>query len=92
MIKNIIGAAMGAQLAKKLPNVGNGTGAVLGSVAPLALARLSLPALVAIGAGGYLFKRYRGKQDTAGSGSAGKTRAAEVKTQPANAAAPDPAI
>lgn len=84
MIKNIIGAAMGAQIAKKLPNVGNGTGAVLGSVAPLALARLSLPALVAIGAGGYLLKRYRNKQDMAHGGNA---YAPDVKTQPATTAA-----
>jgi hypothetical protein len=62
MIKNIIGAVVGAQLAKTTPKVDNGTGAILGSIAPALIARMSLPALVAIGAGGYFLKRYRDKQ------------------------------
>ncbi|MFO6430215.1 hypothetical protein ACLBKT_09005 [Erythrobacter sp. W302b] len=61
MIKNIIGAVAGAKLAQNT-KVDNGTGAILGSIAPALIARLSLPALVAIGAGGYLLKRYRDQQ------------------------------
>jgi ABC-type sugar transport system substrate-binding protein len=59
MIRNLIGAKLGAEFAKKSSHVGTGRGAALGALAPLAIARLSLPALVAISAGGYLFKRYR---------------------------------
>lgn len=62
MIKNVIGAVIGAQLAKNTHKVDNGTGAVLGSLAPMVLARLSLPAMIAVGAGGYLLKRHRDKQ------------------------------
>lgn len=61
MIKNIIGAVAGAKLAQNT-KVDNGTGAILGSVAPALIARMSLPAMIAIGAGGYLFKRYRDQQ------------------------------
>lgn len=61
MIKNIIGAVAGAKLAQNT-KVDNGTGAILGSIAPALIARLSLPALVAIGAGGYLLKRHRDQQ------------------------------
>ena len=62
MIKNLIGAKLGAELAKKSANVGAKSGAALGAIAPLAIARLSLPALVAVGAGGYLLKRYRDRK------------------------------
>lgn len=62
MIKNILGAVVGANLAKKT-KVDNGTGAILGSVAPALIARMSLPAMVALGVGGYLFKRHRDQQE-----------------------------
>jgi hypothetical protein len=62
MIKNIIGAAVGANIAKNT-KVDNGTGAILGSLAPALIARMSLPAMVAIGVGGYMFKRHRDKQN-----------------------------
>ena len=67
MIKNVIGAIIGSKLAQKSTNVdsttGAATGAIAGTVIPMVLARMSLPALVVIGAGGYLFKRYRDKQE-----------------------------
>ncbi len=62
MIKNILGAVVGARLAKNTPKVDNGTGAILGSIAPAVIARMSLPAMIAIGAGGYLLKRHRDPQ------------------------------
>lgn len=70
MIKNVLGAVLGAQLAKKSSKVDNGTGAVLGSLVPMVIARMSLPAMVAVGAGGYLVKRYRDKQAAPQAGSA----------------------
>lgn len=69
MIKNILGAAVGARLARNTTKVDNGTGAILGSIAPALIARMSLPALVVIGAGGYLLKRHRDQQAGNGTGS-----------------------
>lgn len=57
MIGKIIGAALGAQAAKKSRNVGGTTGAVLGAAVPFVLRRMSIPAMLAIGAGGYAAKK-----------------------------------
>lgn len=62
MIKTILGSLVGSQLAKSTTKIDNGTGAILGSIAPTLIARMSLPALIAIGVGGYLFKRHRDQQ------------------------------
>jgi hypothetical protein len=80
VIKNIIGAVVGAQLAKKTDKVDNGTGAIIGTVAPALIARLSLPAMIAVGAGGYLFKRYRDQQQRAATPSAAPTAPATATT------------
>lgn len=74
MIKNILGAVVGANLAKN-SKVDNGTGAILGSVAPTVIARMSLPALIAIGVGGYLFKRHREKHSGLAAHTGGATPA-----------------
>lgn len=67
MIKNIVGAVIGAKLAGKSPNVDNAAGATTGalaaSVIPLVISRLSIPAMLAIGVGGYVLKRYADKMD-----------------------------
>lgn len=81
MIKNILGAAVGAQLAKNSSKVDNGTGAILGSIAPALIARVSLPALIAIGAGGYLLKRHRDQK-------AANTAYSGTSAMPATATAP----
>lgn len=79
MIKNIIGAVAGAKLAQNT-KVDNGTGAILGSVAPAIIARMSLPAMLAIGAGGYLLKRHRDQQ--AANGNRAYTGAANTSATP----------
>ncbi len=66
MLKKIIGAAIGAKLAKNSPAVGGATGAVLGAAVPWVLGRMSLPGMIAIAAGGYVAKRYMDKRDTTG--------------------------
>lgn len=67
MIKNVIGAIVGSKLAQKSSNVdsttGAATGAIAGTVIPMILSRMSLPAMLLVGAGGYLFKKYNEKQD-----------------------------
>lgn len=57
MLKKIIGAAIGAKLAKNSPAVGGATGAALGAAVPWVLGRLSIPGMIALAAGGYVAKR-----------------------------------
>lgn len=62
MLQKIIGAAIGAKLAKNSPAVGGATGAALGAAVPFVLSRISLPAMVALGVGGYVAKRWLDKE------------------------------
>jgi len=61
MLKNIIGAAVGSKLAKQ-PAKGGAAGAALATAVPFVLSRISLPAMVVLGAGGYLTKRFLDKK------------------------------
>jgi hypothetical protein len=63
MIGKIIGGIAGARAAERVRGV-NGTGGALLGIGVAALARrLSLPAMLAIAAGGYAYKRYSEKRD-----------------------------
>ena len=62
MLKKIIGGVVGAKLARKSPKISGTTGAALGAAVPLVLARASLPAMVALGVGGYFAKRWFDKK------------------------------
>ena len=66
MIGKIIGAVAGKKAADHMRGVSGPTGAILGATAPMLLRRLSLPAMLAIAAGGYAFKRYNEKQQRRG--------------------------
>jgi hypothetical protein len=66
MIGKLIGAIVGAKAADHMRGVSGTTGAVLGAAAPIVLRRLSLPAMLAIAAGGYAYKRYQDKQERRG--------------------------
>ena len=70
MLKKIIGGVVGAKLAKKSPKISGTTGAALGAAVPLVLARASLPAMVALGVGGYFAKRWFEKKAPATSAAA----------------------
>lgn len=61
MIRRMIGAAIGARVAKSHPALGGATGAMLVSAVPFVISRVSLPAMVALGVGGYVAKRYMEK-------------------------------
>lgn len=67
MIKNIIGAVIGAKLAGKSPKADSAAGATTGALAasaiPFIISRMSLPSMLAIGAGGYLLKRHHDKKE-----------------------------
>lgn len=67
MIGKAIGAFVGDKLAKQTSGVGGASGAVMGVVAASVLRRLSLPAILALSAGGYLAKKM-GKNGQARSG------------------------
>ena len=57
MIGKIIGAYVGGQAAKKTSAIGGPAGAALGVIAPMVLRRISLPAMAAMAAGGYIMKK-----------------------------------
>ena len=62
MIGKMIGALVGGRGAEHARGVGGPTGAVLGVVAASALRRISLPTMIALGAGGYFAKKYFDRQ------------------------------
>lgn len=80
MLKRMIGAAIGAKLAKNSPAVGGATGAALGAAVPFVLSRVSLPAMIALGVGGYVAKRYFDKQEPGRSRSSAKTTPGQTTT------------
>ncbi|MBD2843075.1 hypothetical protein [Erythrobacter rubeus] len=61
MLGKIIGAAVGGKLAKQTKGIGGTTGAMIGAAAPFVLSRLSIPAMIALGVGGYAAKKFFGK-------------------------------
>ncbi|MFK4003024.1 hypothetical protein [Qipengyuania sp. NPDC077563] len=65
MIGKIIGAYMGDKLAKQTSGLEGASGAAIGVIAATALRRMSLPAMLALGAGGYLAKRLAERSETA---------------------------
>lgn len=65
MIRKLIGAAIGASVAKRHPAAGGVTGVVLASAVPFVIRRLSLPGMIAMGVGGYVAKRYMDRKESA---------------------------
>jgi hypothetical protein len=63
MIGKLIGAAAGAQAAKHTAKIGGTGGAVLGALAVPLVRRMSLPALLALGAGGYAYKKWSDRRE-----------------------------
>ena len=62
MIGKIIGAFVGDKLAKQSSSMGGASGAALGVVAASVIRRMSLPAMVALGVGGYAAKKFFDKK------------------------------
>lgn len=57
MIGKIVGAFVGGKVAQRVRGIEGPTGAALGVLAPAILRRLSFPAMIALGVGGYLAKK-----------------------------------
>lgn len=62
MIGKVVGAFLGGKVAQHVRGVEGPTGAAIGVLAPALLRRLSLPAMVALGVGGYLAKQVFDKE------------------------------
>ncbi|GAA4048098.1 hypothetical protein [Parerythrobacter jejuensis] len=71
MLTKMIGALVGGKLAQNAKNVGGPTGAAIGAAVPFLLARMSIPAMIAMGVGGYAVKKYIDKKD---AGQPGPTK------------------
>ncbi|WP_202391615.1 hypothetical protein [Pontixanthobacter luteolus] len=63
MFGKIIGGFAGSKIAKSTSGIGGATGTLLGVGAATIAKRLSIPALVAVTAGGYLVKKYMDRKD-----------------------------
>lgn len=63
MFGKIIGAVAGAKAAEHSRNVGGTRGALMGMASASLLRKLSIPAVLAIGAGGYALKKYKDRKD-----------------------------
>lgn len=58
MIGKVLGAFVGGKVAQHVRGIEGPTGAALGVLAPALLRRLSFPAMIALGVGGYLAKKF----------------------------------
>lgn len=63
MLGKMIGALVGGKLAKQTKGMGGTTGAIIGAAAPVVLRRMSIPAMIAMGVGGYAVKKFLDKKD-----------------------------
>lgn len=83
MIGKIIGAGLGAKAAQQTSKIGGPMGAVIGATAPIILRRMSIPAMLAIAAGGYAFKKLTEKNDSTGDTKEEGTQPPSTSTAPA---------
>ena len=79
MIGKLIGAAAGAQVAKHSRNIGGIGGAAIGALAVPIVSRMRVPALLALGAAAYAFKKLtdeggRAAPKPASRGTSGKVK------------------
>jgi hypothetical protein len=79
MIGKILGGIVGAKAADHVRGIGGTGGALLGVGAATLARRLSLPAMLALAAGGYAYKRYSERRDSRGKRASGAKR---PKVQP----------
>lgn len=86
MIGKVIGAFVGDKVARQTSGMGGATGAALGVLATSVIRRMSLPAMIVLGAGGYAAKKLWDKSETkAATGEPPRTPKAPA-TKPATKA------
>jgi fructose-specific phosphotransferase system IIC component len=59
MMKKILGAAIGASIAKRAPVAGGLVGSAAATAIPFVLSRMALPGIAAVGVGAFVLDRYR---------------------------------
>lgn len=64
MIGKLAGAFLGSKAAERTRGLGGPTGAALGVLAPAIIRRLSWPAMIALGVGGYIAKKVVDRAET----------------------------
>lgn len=62
MIGKIIGAVAGSKVADHMSGISSPVGAAAGMLTATALRRMSLPAMIVLGAGGYFAKKFYDKK------------------------------
>ena len=88
MIGKIIGAFAGSKMAEKTSGISGPGGALLGMASVAVVRRLSIPALVVLGAGGYAYKKYSERR--AGKDTLSPNAANDVSKPFGNAPTSDP--
>ena len=63
MIGKLIGAVAGARAARHTSKVGGAGGALLGAASASVLRRMSIPAMLALGVGGYALKKWNDRRE-----------------------------
>ena len=58
MLTKMIGALVGGKMAENAKNMSGPTGAAIGAAVPFIISRMSIPAMIAMGVGGYAVKKY----------------------------------
>lgn len=81
MIGKILGGIAGKQFADQTSGVSGPAGMLAGAVAGSVLRRAGIPALIALTAGGYVFKKWSDKRD------ADKAKRERFQTPPKSSAA-----
>lgn len=84
MLGKMIGALVGGKMAQNARGIGGPTGAMIGAAVPVVLSRLSLPAMVAMGVGGYAVKKYMDRKEAAPRKSTPATTTTQSPNQPAS--------
>ena len=90
MLNKIIGAKIGSTIAKKVTGSNSTTGAMIGAAVPFVISRVSIPAMIVMGAGGYVAKRMYDKRKASKSETETANEQADVdpaQTRPNGAAA-----
>lgn len=90
MLNKIIGAKIGSTIAKKVTGSNSTTGAMIGAAVPFVISRVSLPAMIVMGAGGYVAKRMYDKRKASKADTETAKEQADVdtaQTRPNGAAA-----